>query len=188
MELFTDSKPRKSGSRRGNEKNREPSTWQNGLRAGFRAAIASLLSVLAAEALRLPYPFYSMVAAVIVTELSPMETQKLGLRRLAGTVIGALFGVVASVTFGDNAWTVGLTVLGAILVCYLSRLKDAAKIAAVVSGIVILGHGDSPWLYAFHRFIETSLGIVIAVVLSWVLTKVIPLFPAGFRQWLGETS
>jgi len=128
-----------------------------------------------------------MVAAVIVTELSLSETQKLGLRRLAGTVMGALFGVAASITLGDNAWAVGFTVLFVILACYLLRLKDAAKIAAVVSGIVILGHGDSPWLYAFHRFIETSSGIVIAVALSWVLMKFIPLFLVRFHEWLGET-
>lgn len=127
-----------------------------------------------------------MVAAVIVTDPSPSETQKLGLRRLAGTILGALFGVVASVTLGDNAWTVGLTILCVILVCYLLNNKDAAKIAAVVAGIVILGHGNSPWIYAFHRFVETSLGIMVAVILSWAFPKLISFIPVKFRGWLGE--
>ena len=129
-----------------------------------------------------------MVAAVIVTDPSPSETQKLGLRRLAGTVLGALFGAVASIALGDKAWTVGLSILGVILVCYLLKLQDAAKIAAVVSGIVILGHGDSPWVYAFHRLLETSLGIVVAVAISWVFPKMISFFPQGIQEWLGETA
>ena len=37
-----------------------------------------------------------------------------------------------------------------------------------VAGIVVLNHGDHPWLYALHRLIETILGIGTAVLVSVV--------------------
>lgn len=122
--------------------------------------------------LELPDPIYAMVATVIVTDLSPSETRRLGVARLLGTVLGGLLGALFSSLFESGAWSMALGIFLAMEISDLLGLKDAARVAGYVCGIVLLNHGDGPWHYAFYRTIETVLGIVFAVAVS-LLPKLI---------------
>ena len=142
------------------------------LQVATRAAVAAGIAVALAEVLRLEFPIYSMIAAIIVTDLSAARTRQLGLQRMLGTIVGATIGAAVSIFvarfshFGPIAIAAGVFV--SILISHACGIKDAAKLAGYVCGIVLLDHHDHPWTYALYRLIETLLGIAAAVGVSVV--------------------
>lgn len=133
----------------------------------LRAAVAAGLSVALAYLLEFDFPIYALIAAVIVTDLSPSQSRQLGLRRIAATIVGAACGAMLSPWLLPGAWSVGLAILLAMVICQLLQMRDGAKIAAFICGIIVLSHNDNSWLFALHRFVETLLGVVVAWAISY---------------------
>lgn len=139
----------------------------SGVQLAVRAALAAGVSIGLARLLQLEYPIYALVAAVIVTDFSPLETRRLGLLRLIATVIGAVIGGALRSVLEPSAWAIGLGILLAMAVCQ-GRLKGSAKVAGYISGIVMLDHGENVAVYAVYRFVETAIGIGVAWAISFV--------------------
>ena len=138
------------------------------LQMSVRAALAAGLAVGLSPLLRLQIPLHALLTAVLVTDLDARKTRSAGLSRILGTVVGASMGATISTLFGPHAMEVGPGVLLAMLLTYLLRLRDAAKVAGYVCGIVLLNFGERPWWYAAHRLAETALGIAAAVLVSYL--------------------
>jgi uncharacterized membrane protein YgaE (UPF0421/DUF939 family) len=134
----------------------------------LRSAVAAALAVWVAQLLHLQHPVYALIATVLVTDLSPLRTRKLGLARLAGTVLGAAVGGMVSMLLQPDVVVTGFSILLAMLLSQLLRLHSAARVAGYVCAIVILDHGTQPWSYAVYRTVETFLGIGLAVLVSMV--------------------
>jgi uncharacterized membrane protein YgaE (UPF0421/DUF939 family) len=143
------------------------------LQVAVRAAVAAGLSVAIAQYLRFERPHYAMIAAVIVTELSPEQTRQLGLMKFGGTVVGAGVGALLGQIMQPNPFSVGLGIVVSMLLSYALRLRDAARLAGFTSGIVLLNFSEAPWHYSYRRLLETTLGIAMAVLVSYV-PKLIP--------------
>ena len=133
-----------------------------------RAALAAGLSLAGAGPLHYEPGTYAVIAAVVVTDLSPVETRSLALQRMAGTAIGAVIGGALSRIAGASPVAVGSGVLLAIMLCRLLRLPAASKLAGFLAGIILLAHSDNALAYSMHRSIETIAGIAAAVAVSWV--------------------
>ncbi|MBF6023827.1 FUSC family protein [Lysobacter niastensis] len=138
------------------------------LQLSLRAAIAAGLAVVVADLLRLPYPIYAMISAVLVTDLSPLQTRRLGWPRLVATVMGTGIGASMNALLPSGLWTVAFGVAAAMLLSQLLRMRHAAKVAGYICGIVLLDHGEQPWAYAVVRMVETLLGIGAAMLVSLV--------------------
>jgi len=141
------------------------------IQVSTRASLAAALAVVVARLIELEFPLYALIAAIIVTDLSPARTRQLSLQRLVGTVIGAATGAVVSImspTTHGGPLTIAIGVLVAMLLSHVFRMTAAAKLAGYVCGIVLLNYNDHPWSYASYRFVETLIGITTAVIVSFI--------------------
>jgi uncharacterized membrane protein YccC len=133
-----------------------------------RAAVAAVLSVLAAHFLRLPEFYWAPISALVVL-LSATNPLDSAWQRFAGTAVGAALGALIA-SFGHPNWLIyGVAVLVCGLACAMLRLQASYRIAAITLTIILLiPHGGSQWVIALHRFVEVSLGIAVALALAFV--------------------
>ena len=139
-----------------------------GIQLALRASVAAGLSLAIAQFLELQFPIYALIAAIIVTDLSPAESIRLGWRRVIATVIGAICGAAFSMVFPTTPWAIGFGILAAMLLCHVLRIPEAVRVAGYTSAIVAFAYNVTPWSYAFYRFIETVLGISVAWSVSHI--------------------
>lgn len=140
----------------------------NGLQLALRASVAAGVAVALAQLLGLQHPLYAFLAAVLVTDLAPSQSRKLALHRLVATAVGAVCGAVLTPLLPAGPIAIGVGILVAMLACQLAQVRDAAKVAGFICGILVLENSTSPWLSGFSRFLETTLGVVVALGVSYV--------------------
>ncbi len=58
--------------------------------------------------------------------------------------------------------SLGASVLITMLACQVLRVSEGAKVAGYICGLIMIDHRGEPWDYAYQRFVETLLGVVIA--------------------------
>ena len=138
-----------------------------------RTAVAAVVSMLLARSLKLP-EFYWAPLSTIVILLSTVNPMALAWQRFVGTALGAALGALIA-SFFEPSWMVygvGIFVCG--ILSALLRLHAAYRFAGITLTIVLLAaHGRPPWIVASHRFVEVSLGIAVALLMTllWRVPK-----------------
>jgi uncharacterized membrane protein YccC len=88
-------------------------------------------------------------------------------QRFAGTAMGAALGALLA-TYTPNNWMVygtGIFLCG--VFSSIARHGGAYRFAAITLSIVLLiAHTRPPWVVAIHRFVEVSLGIAVALLVT----------------------
>ena len=87
---------------------------------------------------------------------------------MIGSFIGAVVGAATIAFVPINPFTFGLSIAVAMGLSYWIGVSEAARLAGYICGIIVLGPGEHPWMYAFYRLLETLLGVVIALIISFV--------------------
>jgi uncharacterized membrane protein YgaE (UPF0421/DUF939 family) len=131
-----------------------------------RTAVAAVASMVVARSLKLPEFYWAPISAIVIL-LSTINPLSLAWQRFVGTALGAALGALIASFFQPN-WVVygaGIFVCG--ILSAMLRIGNAYRFAAITLTIVLLiTHSRSPWIVAAHRFIEVSLGIAIALLIT----------------------
>ena len=133
-----------------------------------RTAVAAVVSMVLARSLKLPEFYWAPISTIVIL-LSTINPMTLAWQRFAGTALGAALGAVIATWFhpGWAVYGVGIFVCG--MLCAVLRVSAAYRFAAITLTIVLLiAHQRGPWIVAGHRFVEVSVGIAVALVVTMV--------------------
>jgi len=126
-----------------------------------RTALAATVSVVVARLVQMPEAYWAAIATLVVMQSSLGATLTLSIERVVATALGASVAI----------FFIGLLSFG-------FRLeKTAYRYASVTLTIIVLIPRTNPaWIVALHRFIEVSVGIIVAlaVVAFWPERSAIP--------------
>jgi uncharacterized membrane protein YccC len=135
-----------------------------------RTATAAVVSLLVSRLFRLPESYWAPITTLVITQSSLGAALAVSRERLAGTALGALTGAIMASYFGPSVPVFGAALFALGLVCALVRSdRSAYRFGGVALAIVLLvSRPGSPWQIAFHRFVEVSIGIGVALILAVV--------------------
>ena len=119
----------------------------------------------------MPEAYWAAIATVVVMQSSLGATLTLSIERIVATALGASVGAVEVNYFGANlvAFLFAIFLMGLLSLGFRLE-KTAYRYASVTLTIIVLIPRTNPaWIVGLHRFIEVSVGIVVAlaVVAIW---------------------
>jgi len=136
-----------------------------------RTAIAATVSVLIARLVQMPEAYWAAIATLVVMQSTLGATLTLSVERIVATAVGASVGALEANYFSANlvAFAVAIFLLGLLSIAFRLE-KTAYRYASITLTIIVLiPRLAAPWTIALHRFLEVSVGIIVAlaVVALW---------------------
>jgi uncharacterized membrane protein YgaE (UPF0421/DUF939 family) len=138
-----------------------------------RTTVAALASLLLARLLKMPEYYWAPISTIVIIQ-STISPHVLGWQRFVGTAIGAVLGSALATFFPPTTLIYGLGILLCGVFAWVLRVSGAYRFAAITLSIILLiPRTRAPWLIGWHRFLEVSLGIAVALVVTtvWPATK-----------------
>jgi uncharacterized membrane protein YgaE (UPF0421/DUF939 family) len=133
----------------------------------FKTSIAAVLCIWLGRLFRLEHGYWAAVSAIVVMASDSAVTWLSCRDRVIGTAIGALVGWGTSYVWHGHYVLYGLAVLVCLLACSTLEFEKAGRLAAVTLTIIVLIRLDgSPGRAALARFLEVSLGVIVALAVT----------------------
>jgi uncharacterized membrane protein YccC len=131
-----------------------------------RTAVAATLSLCVARLIGMPEAYWAAIATLVVMQSTLGATLTTSVERIVASALGASLGAVESTYFGSNLIVFALAIFLLGILSFVLRLeKTGYRYASVTLTIIVLiPRTGAPWSIAAHRFIEVSIGIVVALV------------------------
>ena len=131
-----------------------------------RTAFAAVAAMLLARLLKLPEYYWAPISTIVIIQ-STIPPLTLGWQRFVGTALGAVLGAALATFFRPSAMVYGLGILLCGLLAWLLRVGSAYRFAGITLSIIFLiPRARAPWITGWHRFLEVSLGIAVALVVT----------------------
>src|SRR5213082_644973 len=137
----------------------------------IRTALAATASVVIARLVKMPEAYWAAIATLVVMQSTLGATLTLSIERIVATAVGASVGALEANYFGSNlvAYAVAIFLVGLLSIAFRLE-KTAYRYASITLAIIVLIPRSAPaWIIALHRFLEVSVGIIVAlaVVALW---------------------
>ncbi len=144
------------------------------LALSVRVTIAALVALVLAQRLQLTLPLWSVLTAVIVTQMSMGRSLMATFDYLIGTLGGAIWGGAIGVLIPHQSEIalLGVLALAVTPLAFIAAINQRFSVAPVTAIIVLLipvMTGATPFASALDRVIEVALGGLTGLIVSFLL-------------------
>ena len=148
--------------------------WRVQLSLGLRVTLAAVLALVAAQYFQLRLPLWTVLTALIVTQMSVGRSLKATGDYLVGTLLGAIYGAVIGILIPHTGEATLLLALVAAVapMALLAAFRSSMNVLPITAIIVLLVPEmihTTPLESAVERVLEVALGAVIGLVVSFVV-------------------
>ena len=136
----------------------------------MRTTVATVASLLVARLFTLPEAYWAPITTIVITQSSLGAAFAVSSQRFFGTALGAAVGAIVATYLGHTLLVFAMSVFVLGLICAAAHLERSAyRFGGIALTIVLLLPRKEPaWQVAFHRFAEVSIGIGVALLMTWV--------------------
>lgn len=144
--------------------------WKAAVKTGLAASLGMVAGVTFSrlfERVELEVStLWTTMAAIVVQQNHLGSTYRTAWTRLLGVFIGCMLGGFFSSLWGTNPLTLCLSIMFTIAACSLVKIKESVRIACLSVAVVMIRPSDSPWEFGWYRFMESGIGIGVALLVA----------------------
>jgi uncharacterized membrane protein YccC len=144
------------------------------LALALRVTLSAIAALIVAQALNIPLPLWTVLTAVIVTQMSVGRSLKASADYLIGTIGGAIYGgAVAIIIPHGSEWALLVVLFIAVAPLALFAATRANMNVLPITAIIVLlvptiTH-TTPFYSAVFRVVEVAVGAVIGLLVSFIV-------------------
>lgn len=137
------------------------------VKTGIAVSICTLLAQYLVQ-----NPMFAGVGCVASVQDTVKGSLKLGFNRVKGTMMGGLVGFLCVLIKPGDPILCGLGIMATIYGCTMLGINSGIIVSSVTFLSIHLGIIESnPAYYSIHRVLDTSVGVVIGVIINYVLAR-----------------
>lgn len=144
------------------------------LALALRVTLSAIAALVIAQVLSIPLPLWTVLTAVIVTQMSVGRSIKASADYLIGTVGGAIYGGAVAIVFPhDSEWALLAVLFIAVAPLALFAATRANMNVVPITAIIVLlvptiTH-TTPFYSAVFRVVEVGVGAVVGLLVSFIV-------------------
>lgn len=137
------------------------------VKTGIAVSICTLLAQYLVQ-----NPMFAGVGCVASVQDTVKGSLKLGFNRVKGTMMGGLVGFLCVLIKPGDPILCGFGIMATIYGCTILGINSGIIVSSVTFLSIHLGIIESnPAYYSIHRVLDTSVGVVIGVIINYVLAR-----------------
>jgi len=137
------------------------------VKTGIAVSICTLLAQYLVQ-----NPMFAGVGCVASVQDTVKGSLKLGFNRVKGTMMGGLVGFLCVLIKPGDPILCGIGIMATIYGCTMLGINSGIIVSSVTFLSIHLGIIESnPAYYSIHRVLDTSVGVVIGVIINYVLAR-----------------
>jgi uncharacterized membrane protein YgaE (UPF0421/DUF939 family) len=140
----------------------------------LKSALAVVICIFYGSFLNENSGFFAAIAAIITMQGTFSDSFIKGKDRVFGTFVGAFFGYIFALLLQGNPFLIGIGIIIIIYICKSLKWNASIVIACVVF-LSIMIDGDNILQYSIFRLLDTTAGIIIALLVNYFILPHKPL-------------